>query len=229
VRLAALGWTLALGARRLERLEETAASVVEAGGKAFAHPLDITDPASVDAFFAAAEDAVGPIDAVVNNAGAAMPGPIEQVTAEAVRRDVETNLTGPLLVARRAIATLKQKGLRGDVLFISSAAAGTPWPRQVAYASAKAGIEYAAIALSRELEGTGIRSLYLRVGNTITEFSAGWGPELLMESSLYWRDLRIIRHDGLLSVEQVADAVAVALATPPGVHLESMTVHPEAP
>jgi NADP-dependent 3-hydroxy acid dehydrogenase YdfG len=203
VRLAALGWTLALGARRLERLEETAASVVEAGGKAFAHPLDITDPASVDAFFAAAEDAVGPIDAVVNNAGAAMPGPIEQVTAEAVRRDVETNLTGPLLVARRAIATLKQKGLRGDVLFISSAAAGTPW--------------------------TGIRSLYLRVGNTITEFSAGWGPELLMESSLYWRDLRIIRHDGLLSVEQVADAVAVALATPPGVHLESMTVHPEAP
>jgi NADP-dependent 3-hydroxy acid dehydrogenase YdfG len=228
-RLAVMGWTLVLGARRLDRLEETAAAVGKAGGKAYAHPLDITDPTSIEAFFAAAERDAGPVDSVGNNAGGMTPGRIEELSADTGRRDIETNLTGPLLVARRAIAAMKERGIRGDVLFISSAAAGIIWPRQVPYASAKAGVEYAAVALSRELEGTGIRSQYVRVGNTISEFAAGWGPELMVESSQYWRDQNIIRHNGLLSVEQVADAVAFALTTPPGIHLESLTVHPEAP
>ncbi|MDQ1450032.1 MAG: hypothetical protein QOC79_3003, partial [Actinomycetota bacterium] len=50
VALGGLGWTVGLGARRVELLDETAKIVADAGGTALAHPLDVTDPASIDAF-----------------------------------------------------------------------------------------------------------------------------------------------------------------------------------
>src|SRR5260370_15537117 len=65
----ALGWRVALGARRIDRLEDAAVEVRDRGGQAFVHALDVTDPASVDAFFAAAEHGLGPLDVLVNNAG----------------------------------------------------------------------------------------------------------------------------------------------------------------
>jgi NADP-dependent 3-hydroxy acid dehydrogenase YdfG len=63
------GARVALGARRIARLEDVAKRVERAGGRAFVHALDVADPASVAAFCAAAEDALGPPDLLVNNAG----------------------------------------------------------------------------------------------------------------------------------------------------------------
>ena len=64
--LGALGWRVAVGARRLERLQETAQEIEEAGGRAFAHRLDVADPESVDGFFDAVEAEFGLVDVVVN-------------------------------------------------------------------------------------------------------------------------------------------------------------------
>ena len=74
VGLGRLGWRVALGARGAESLKETAAVVIEAGGEALPRALDVTDAASVDAFVETVEDAMGPIDVLVNNAGIAIPG-----------------------------------------------------------------------------------------------------------------------------------------------------------
>src|SRR6476661_4450801 len=74
VALGALGWPVALGARRVDELEETAKLVEAAGGSALACELDVTAPESIDAFYASVRDALGPISILVNNAGTAAPG-----------------------------------------------------------------------------------------------------------------------------------------------------------
>src|SRR5260370_5820729 len=78
-----LGWRVALGARRTDRLEDAAVDVRDRGGQAFVHALDVTDPASIGAFFAAAGDALGPVDVPVHNPGASPPGWLERLPVQA--------------------------------------------------------------------------------------------------------------------------------------------------
>ena len=78
-----LGWTVALGARRTDRLEEVARQIRRDGGRPFARALDVTSAASVDAFFDAADAAVGTPDVVVNNAGVGVPGMLHEISVEA--------------------------------------------------------------------------------------------------------------------------------------------------
>ena len=106
VALGGLGWRVAVGARRVDKLAETAEQISAAGGVPFARELDVTDPVSVDDFFAATEAALGPVDVLVNNAGIAWPGALHDVDDDIHRRVIETNLLGPIftLAPRGAIA-----------------------------------------------------------------------------------------------------------------------------
>ncbi len=74
VALAAAGHPVVLGARRVERCEEVAASIRTGGGEAHVHRLDLAEAASVEDFARAAEEAVGPVDILVSSAGHAAPG-----------------------------------------------------------------------------------------------------------------------------------------------------------
>ena len=107
--LAALGWPVAIGARRTDRLEEVAVDARERGGDAFVHVLDVTDPQSIAGFFAAAEAALGPVDVLINNAGVATPGWLDRVPVEALEREVATNLLGPILMSRLAISSWRAR------------------------------------------------------------------------------------------------------------------------
>jgi NAD(P)-dependent dehydrogenase (short-subunit alcohol dehydrogenase family) len=226
----ARGWRVAIGARRAGRLAEAAQAVKAAGGEAFAHSLDVTDADSVEAFFAAAEAALGPVDLLVNNAAIGKPARLHEMSPAQIRAEVETGLLGSLFMARRAISSMVGHGRRGDLVFVSSTSAVVPWPRHVPYAASKGGLETAAHALSLELEGTGIRSLVLRVGNTAgTEFSAGWGAPEFATVSDYWAKLGLVRHAGLMTPELVAQAVLVAVTAPRGLQLDRISVNPEAP
>jgi NADP-dependent 3-hydroxy acid dehydrogenase YdfG len=224
----ALGWRVAIGARREDRLDDAAAAVALAGGRGFGHVLDVSDPASVDAFVSAAEKALGPVDVLVNNAGVSMPGSLHEQGTEQIAEALATGLLGSLLMSRRVLASLLPAGRPGDILFISSRAAVVPWPRQVPYAAAKAGVEAAAAALRAELAGTGVRSLIVRVGDTLaTEFASGWGPAQLADVA-YWSKLGLLA-GSLLQPGQVAEAVVAAVTAPRGVQLETVVVNPEPP
>jgi NADP-dependent 3-hydroxy acid dehydrogenase YdfG len=223
----ALGWRVAIGARREDRLDDAAAAVALAGGRGFGHVLDVTDPASVDAFVSAAEKALGPIDVLVNNAASSRPGPLHELSVEHIRETLESGLLGSLLMSRRVLSSMLPARRAGDLVFISSRAAVLPWPRQVPYAAAKAGIEAAAAALRAELAGTGIRALIVRVGDTVTEFASGWSPEQLAEVA-YWSKLGLIA-GSWLQPAQVAAAVVAAVTAPRGVQLETVVVNPEHP
>jgi NADP-dependent 3-hydroxy acid dehydrogenase YdfG len=222
-------WRVAVGARRDVRLEATAAEVEAAGGRPFAHVLDVTDARSIDDFFAATERTFGPVDVLVNNAGTSTPGPLHTIADDALRCEVETNLLGPMLISRRAIASMLERGNAGDLVFISSDATRHARPRMAAYSATKAGLELLARSLAMELEGTGIRSTIVRVGPTVSEFGARWPPDQLDELMQYWPRYGLQRHTGYLQPEDVARAVVTAVTAPAGVHVDTIEVQPEAP
>ena len=223
------GWQVAIGARREQRLETTAEQVEAAGGKPFAHVLDVTDARSIDTFFAAAERTLGPADILVNNAGTSTPGRLHTIDDDALRCEVETNLLGPMLTSRRAIASMVERGAAGDLVFISSDATRHARPRMAAYTATKAGIELLAQSLAMELEGSGIRSTTVRVGPTVTEFGSRWPAEEVDELMQYWPRYGLQRHPGYLQADDVARAVLTAVTAPPGVHVDTIEVQPEAP
>lgn len=224
--LGALGWSVALGARRTALLDEVAAGVEAAGGRAFSHALDVTDPRSIDAFFGAAESALGPVDVLVNNAGIGVPGLLHEVPVADLERELRTNLFGPMLVTRRALPAMIERQ-RGDVVFISSMNVVEPRPFQAGYTAAKAGIEGMAQVLRRELEGTGVRATIVRPGATRSEFGFGWEPDILVRVIDSWKEWGFMRHMDMMDGEQVALAVVAAVTAPPGLHMDVIQVNPE--
>lgn len=211
--LGRLGWRLALGARRLPRLQETAKRVEEAGGRAFAHPLDVRDPESVDAFCAAAERALGPLDLLVNNAGENRAGLIHEASVEDLRSDVEINLLGAIYMTRRVLPGLLARG-RGDVVFIGSDSALHPRPYQGAYAAAKWGLEAFARVLEMETEGTGVRSILVRVGPTGSEFGNQMPKAQIPRILEAWKYWGVFRHMHWMPGTSVARAIARVVEIP---------------
>jgi NAD(P)-dependent dehydrogenase (short-subunit alcohol dehydrogenase family) len=230
VALGGLGWRVAIGARRAERLADAEKAIIAAGGEAFGHALDVSQPDSIERFFAAVEARFGCADVVVNNAGGARAGRIDQLPFEAIRNALETTLLGSLFVSKRAIAALRARGLPGDLVFVSSRSATESWPNHVPYGAAKAGVENAARALRLELEGTGIRVSLLRVGDTAdTEFMSGVDPAEIMSNIGVWQRYALLRHGGYMRSEDVARAVVLAVTTAAGVQLEVIGVDAQAP
>ena len=116
---------------------------------------DVTDEAEVDRLFDAAGER-GQVTGVVNNAGSTLHlGDLVDTPVEVVRRVVEVNLVGAILVARRAARDLTEGGA---IVNVSSAAATLGSPHEyVHYAAAKAGVDALTHGLAQELAGRGIR------------------------------------------------------------------------
>lgn len=224
----ALGWRVAVGARRSDRLAETAAAITAVGGVAFTHALDVTSPESIDAFFAASESELGGADVVINNAGVGIPGRIHELSVADLERELATNLLGPMLVTRRALPAMLEKR-SGDVVFVSSMNAVAPRPFQVGYTAAKAGVEGLAQALRMDLEGTGVRTVILRLGPTISEFGLGWDSDVLLGVIESWQRWGFMRHMGMLEAARVAEAVVAAVTAARGIQFDVIQVNPEAP
>jgi NAD(P)-dependent dehydrogenase (short-subunit alcohol dehydrogenase family) len=211
------------------RLGETVDAIAAAGGIAVGTRVDVSDPRSVEAFFEATGAALGAIDAVVFCAAHAKPARFWERDAASLRAEIETGLVGALLTARAAAARWVAQGRAGDLLFLSSTTAAVAWPYFTAYAAAKAGLEQAARVMALELEGTGVRVGVVRIGNTVgTDWAVTWGQDEFAFVG-EWTRFGLMRHEGFMRPEAVARVVGQVLATPRGLHLELVTVHPEAP
>lgn len=239
IEMAARGWKIAVGARRKDRLAETAAKARAAGaGAVYAGVLDVTDDAAIEHFFEESERALGFADVIVNNAGASRFHWLAETDTRWLRTEVETNLIGPMLVTHRALAPLLATGAPGDVVMVTSDAARRPRPGQLAYGASKAGLENHADALGLALEGTDIRVITLRLGPTISEFGLAWDltPETVEKRTEHWasfglRDARMLAQGnlGLLMPEDVARAVVHAVSQPRRVLLDTIELQPGVP
>ncbi len=219
----ALGWPVAIGARRVERLEEVAHAIEADGGRPFARHLDVTKADSIDEFFTAAEATLGPVDVVVSNAGVGIPGLLHELRVADLETELTTNLLGPMLVARRALPSMLARK-RGDLVFISSMNVVEPRPFQVGYTAAKMGVEGLARTLRKDLDGTGVRSLIVRPGPTRSEFGFAWGTGILVRVLESWRQWGFMRHNEMLDGEHVAAAVVSAVTAPACASLDVVQV-----
>jgi NAD(P)-dependent dehydrogenase (short-subunit alcohol dehydrogenase family) len=143
--LAEAGADLVLGARRVDRLEQTASLVEAAGRRAVVVQTDVTDPDACTALVQAAVDQLGKVDVLVNNAGVGTAVPATRETPEQFRAVIDLNLNGCYWMAQ-ACGRVMRPG--SSIVNISSVlgltTAGLP---QAAYASSKAGL----IGLTRDL------------------------------------------------------------------------------
>jgi NADP-dependent 3-hydroxy acid dehydrogenase YdfG len=223
--LGALGWPVALGARRFDRIEELARQVEASGGKALPHTLDITEESSIDAFVSATEAALGPVEVVVSNAGISQPGQLPELSIEQIQGEIETNLIGPLRLVRRTLpALLEQRS--GDICFISSLNTVAPRPLQIGYTASKAGLEGAVRTLQMELEGTGVRATILRPGPAKSEMGYDWKPELQELILAKWKRWGLLRHMHFMTPEHIAQALVAIVTAPPGVQFDVVQVNP---
>ena len=227
--LASHGCKVAIGARRLERLDEVARQIGERGAEVFAQALDVTVPDSIEAFYSAAENALGAIDVVVNNAGICRPGLLHETEEGDLEAEVEVNLLGPMRLARLAIRRMLADKRSGDLVFISSENAVVPRTFQIGYTATKMGLEGVARVLRMELEGSGIRSTIVRPGPTGSEFGHDWDPGLIKRVLDSWKYWGVQRHFEMLPAESVAQAVVTAVFAPPGTQLDVIQVMPEGP
>ncbi|MBK5288589.1 MAG: SDR family NAD(P)-dependent oxidoreductase [Acidimicrobiia bacterium] len=229
VGLGRLGWSVALGGRRIDALATTAKLVDIEGGHAFAHHLDVTQPGSVDAFFDAAASELGPCDTLVNNAGLAIPGLLVDTDADALQREIDTNLLGPLLCSRRALGPMLDAG-RGDIVFISSDTARMPRPGMIGYSATKAALETVARVIDMETEGRGIRTTVVRVGPTLlTDFADGWKPGSFEHLLDLWPRFGIQRHFNTMQPADIANVVIHALTAPAHARVDTIEIQPVAP
>ena len=227
----ALGWQVAIGGRRLDKLAETAQAVQSAGGRCLPVQLDVTDADSVEQFFTCVESEFGAVTAVINNAATARYGPLEDFPASEIANEIATKLTGALYMSHRGIAGMRRKGLEGDILFVSSLAAVEPWPLQLPYGAASAGVEQAAKTLELELEGSGIRVSTVRCGHTpgtdlaTREIQSG----RVLAAKERWFSLGRLRHGNVLAVADVAAAIVAAVTLPSGRRYGLVELTPTAP
>lgn len=145
------GASLVCAARTASEIEQTAAGITAAGGRAIAVPCDVTDENSVRELFRKTREACGGVDIVVINAGANY----DRETVEASnptnwQRTIDVNLTGAYLCAQAAIPCLKARGA-GKIIMIGSGLGHKGCAGGAAYACSKAGLWMLTRVLAKEL------------------------------------------------------------------------------
>jgi 3-oxoacyl-[acyl-carrier protein] reductase len=149
--LAAAGHRVALGYGTSAGAADKARDAIEqAGGTAMTVHADVTSPVAVDAAFAAVEQAWGPVEILVNAAGANRDKLAVQLRDDDWAHTLDTDLTGPFLTVRRALRPMI-KARFGRVVSVSSIVAATGSPGQANYAAAKAGLVGMSRSIAREV------------------------------------------------------------------------------
>lgn len=168
--LARAGAAVVLAARRLDRLETIADEIGAAGGKAMAVALDVTDAGSIGAAFAAAEERLGPVTVLVNNAGLTVTKPLLEHDEADWDKVMDTNLKGAWLVAQEAARRMAAAG-GGNIINIASILGLRVAGTVPAYCASKAGLIHLTRAMALELARDGIRVNALAPGYIETDIN----------------------------------------------------------
>jgi NAD(P)-dependent dehydrogenase (short-subunit alcohol dehydrogenase family) len=156
----ARGERVAATARHPQSLSDLAAAYPETS---LTLPLDIRNYAQLKTAVEQTEQALGPIDVLVNNAGAVRLGAIEETTDEDYRAMFDTNFFGPIQAIREVLPGMRKRR-RGCIVNVTSVGSFSPPPGASAYSAAKAALDIASEALSAEVAPFGIKVIVVVLG-----------------------------------------------------------------
>ena len=218
--LAGAGWEVYGSVRSPAKADHVRAAAQARGVTVHTVALDVDDPASCEKGVAEVQERSGGLHALVNNAGYAQSGAVEDVSDELVRRQLETNLVAPVRMARLVLPAMRGRG-DGRIVNVSSVAGRLSTPLMGWYCASKHALEAVTDALRMEVEGDGVRVVLVEPGMFGTDvWSAakeGGFPEPTSAryAAAYARaESLAARSDKLPDPVWVARTIRVALANP---------------
>jgi NAD(P)-dependent dehydrogenase (short-subunit alcohol dehydrogenase family) len=165
--------------RNPDSAREIVAAINAAGGQAIAVGADVAVEADVVRLFQTVDRELGPVTALVNNAGILEKQMrVEAMDAERIRRVLDTNVVGAFICAREAVRRMSTKhgGRGGAIVNVSSGAARLGSPDEyVDYAASKGAVDTLTIGLAKEVAAEGIRVNGVRPGLIVTDIHAAGG------------------------------------------------------
>ncbi|AMO93081.1 short chain dehydrogenase family protein [Collimonas fungivorans] len=216
--LAAGGHKVLLGARRVDRIAVIAKEILQAGGEAGFHELDVTSLDSVQAFTAAAINRYGRIDVLVNNAGVMPLSMLEELRISEWNQMIDVNLRGVLHGIAAVLPLMKEQKV-GHIVNIASTSAYRVDPTAAVYCATK----FAVRALSEGLrqENTDIRVTVVSPGLTRSELVDGITSPQVQAAVRQMMDQAI-------APEAIAQAIGFAIGQPADVDVSELIVRPTA-
>ena len=169
--LASAGATVAIGARREDRLESLASRISDNGGKALPIAVDVSDEASARSFVERTHSELGSLDILVNNAGVMLLGPVEGADTAQWRTMVNVNLLGLFYCTHAALPLMREAG-SGHIVNISSVAGRSANAGSAVYNLTKFGVGAFSEGLRQEVTSAGIRVTIIEPGYVETELQA---------------------------------------------------------
>ncbi|HET6449638.1 MAG TPA: SDR family NAD(P)-dependent oxidoreductase [Conexibacter sp.] len=214
------GASVALAARRVDRIEALAQRIErDHGVRALALPTDVGDEAQARAFVDRAHAELGRLDALVNNAGVMLLGPIADAPTEEWRRMIHVNLFGVLYCTHAALPLMRAQG-SGHVVNVSSVAGRVARAGSGVYNLTKWGVNAFSEALRQECADAGIRVTIVEPGAVETELPLHNRPEVLAQLRKRFGDIE------RLTADDIANAILFALGQPPHVSINELLVRP---
>jgi len=223
--LAARGASVALVARRAERLEQLAGEISEAGGTAMPIEADVSDQAQAEAAVARTVEELGRLDVLVNNAGVMLLGPIVEAPVEEWERMIHVNLLGLFYTAHAALPHLLEAAEGdprrvADMVNISSVAGRMARKGSGVYNATKHGVGAFSESLRQEVTGKHLRVSLVEPGAVDTELQSHNRPEIEQQIRGRFAEMDILRP------EDIADAIAYVVTRPRHVAVNEVLVRP---
>src|SRR5262244_3871226 len=166
--LSAQGATVALGARRVDRIQSLARELTGSGAKALAIRTDVTHREQVQALVDVAVQTYGRIDVMINNAGLMPQSPLERLKIDDWDRMIDVNIKGVLYGIAAALPCMKQQKA-GHIINVSSVAGHKVRPGGVVYSATKHAVRVISEGLRQEVKPYNIRTTVISPGAVDTE------------------------------------------------------------
>src|SRR5947209_9929587 len=213
------GASVALAARRADRIQQLAARINDDGGRAYAMTADVGEEEQARAFVERSVEELGRLDVLVNNAGVMLLGPISGAPLDEWRTMVHVNVFGVLYCTHAALPIMEAQG-HGHVINVSSVAGRIARAGSGVYNLTKFGVGAFSEALRQEAAPRGIRVTLIEPGAVATELAGHNRPEILEVIRSTFGDIEIMQAD------DIARAVVYAIGQPPNVSVNEILVRP---
>jgi NADP-dependent 3-hydroxy acid dehydrogenase YdfG len=216
--LAAEGASVAIAARRVQRLNELAKRIREVGVMALPIEVDVTDEARVAAMVQRVLDTFSRLDILANVAGVGVAAPFQNTVPAEYRTMVDVNVLGPLYTIHAVLPAMKRQG-QGHIVIVSSGTGRYIHPSTV-YSGTKHAVSAMAESLRREISKDDIRVTSIEPGAVRTEFTSHMREDVRRAVEERLSDME------QLEADDIAAAILYAVTQPPRVNVNILTLYP---